>query len=136
LAPKDKLAAKHQQYRRQNTEEAAPQGFLRISLSDAGFSPDTIRSDRSGRVVFRLRETGRICSKTGQSLESMSVRAQVTRNAKIEIVVEDTDVGMPRQELVKAFDRFHKVERGDAVDSSARGSGLGLAISKEIVQHY
>lgn len=66
----------------------------------------------------------------------MSVRAQVARNAKIEIVVEDTGVGMPRQELVKAFDRLHKVERGDAVDPSARGSGLGLAISKEIVQHY
>lgn len=67
---------------------------------------------------------------------TVSVRAQVTRNAKIEIVVEDTGVGIPRQELVKVFDRFHKVERGDAVDSSVRGSGLGLAISKEIVQHY
>lgn len=51
---------------------------------------------------------------------------------RIELVVSDTGIGIPDEELPKLFERFHRVEvsRG----RTQEGSGIGLALVRELVK--
>jgi PAS domain S-box-containing protein len=51
---------------------------------------------------------------------------------RVELVVSDTGTGIPEHELLRVFERFHRVEgtRG----RSFEGSGIGLALVQEIVK--
>jgi signal transduction histidine kinase len=49
-----------------------------------------------------------------------------------EIVVADTGIGIPKLELTKIFDRFHRLQR--EVDQRRKGTGLGLAIVRGLVE--
>ena len=51
----------------------------------------------------------------------------------VEIVVEDNGIGIPRQDLDKVFERFHRVEEAD---SEFSGTGIGLAFTKELVEQH
>ncbi len=56
---------------------------------------------------------------------------------KLRIEVQDTGPGIPQDQLVKIFDKFHKVEEGEHQrEKKPAGTGLGLAICRETVQHY
>ena len=46
--------------------------------------------------------------------------------------VADTGVGIPRQELPRLFERFHRVE--GAQGRTHEGSGIGLALVQELVK--
>jgi signal transduction histidine kinase len=61
---------------------------------------------------------------------SVSVKAQV-RDGGVEVVVQDTGIGIPPDELPRIFERFYQV---DKARGPRRGTGLGLAIVQEIVQ--
>ena len=50
---------------------------------------------------------------------------------ELQFTVSDTGSGIPADELVAIFDRFHQVTKNDL-----RGAGLGLYISKCIVQGH
>ncbi|MFX0024114.1 MAG: sensor histidine kinase, partial [Candidatus Hermodarchaeota archaeon] len=53
----------------------------------------------------------------------------------IDIIVEDTGIGITKEEKQKLFQKFGKIERyGQDFDVDIEGAGLGLYISKEIVQ--
>jgi signal transduction histidine kinase/class 3 adenylate cyclase len=49
----------------------------------------------------------------------------------IELEVEDSGIGIPREQLARIFDRFTQVEGG--ATRRYEGSGIGLALVKEIV---
>lgn len=49
-----------------------------------------------------------------------------------EVIVTDTGVGIPEEELPRLFDRFHRV--GGQRSRSFEGSGIGLALVKELVR--
>ena len=49
-----------------------------------------------------------------------------------ELVVSDTGVGVPEQEMPKLFERFHRVENQRG--RSFEGSGIGLALVQELVK--
>jgi signal transduction histidine kinase len=53
-------------------------------------------------------------------------------NETAELVVRDTGVGIPEEEMPKLFERFHRVEgtRG----RTQEGSGIGLALVQELVR--
>lgn len=54
--------------------------------------------------------------------------------AGVELAVEDSGIGISREEQEKIFHRFHRGrERGT---NGEKGTGLGLAICKEIVQQH
>jgi PAS domain S-box-containing protein len=48
------------------------------------------------------------------------------------IEVEDSGVGIPKNELKKVFNKYEQTEAGK--NASLKGTGLGLAISREIIQ--
>ena len=52
----------------------------------------------------------------------------------VRLVVRDTGVGIPADELPKLFDRFHRVE--GARGRSFEGSGIGLALVQELVRQH
>ena len=62
----------------------------------------------------------------------VTVRTQVANNG-VEVIVEDTGVGIPPSELPRIFERFYQV---DKARGPRRGTGLGLAIVQEIVQAH
>jgi two-component system sensor histidine kinase VicK len=64
---------------------------------------------KNGRVYIQAREVGR--------------RAVVS--------VRDTGIGIPREDLTRIFDRFHRAE--NARRNTVRGTGLGLSIVRSIL---
>lgn len=64
---------------------------------------------------------------------SVTVRLTETGTA-VQLVVEDTGIGIPEDQLGRIFDRFYQVD-GSATRAHS-GQGLGLAICHEIVTHH
>jgi signal transduction histidine kinase len=62
----------------------------------------------------------------------VTVTLRATNDSHAELTVSDTGVGIPRHELQRVFERFHRVEgqRG----RSFEGSGIGLALVQELVR--
>jgi signal transduction histidine kinase len=60
------------------------------------------------------------------------VNTQVN-NGGVELVVQDSGIGIPKEDLPRIFERFYQV---DKARGPRRGTGLGLAIVQEIVQAH
>ena len=50
------------------------------------------------------------------------------------VEVEDTEIGIPADQVEAIFERFRQV--GDTLATKREGAGLGLPISREIVQSH
>ena len=55
------------------------------------------------------------------------------QDEELRIRVSDTGMGVPREALLKIFDRFYRVYRPG---KQIQGTGLGLAIAKKIVMMH
>jgi len=54
-----------------------------------------------------------------------------TFSREFEVVISDTGIGIPRNELPFIFQKFY---RSSKLDASRQGSGLGLSLAKQIVE--
>ncbi len=54
------------------------------------------------------------------------------QNKKVRVVVSDTGVGIPEEQIPLVFERFFRVEKSRS--RSSGGTGLGLAIAKRILE--
>ena len=63
----------------------------------------------------------------------VTVYARIRKESgEVEIAVEDTGMGIAKEDIPKLFKKFQQVGDGDS--SRLKGTGLGLAIAKEIVE--
>lgn len=53
-------------------------------------------------------------------------------NLNFYLVVEDTGIGIPANEISSVFERFVRVENSEA--RSVEGSGIGLSLTLELVR--
>ncbi len=63
----------------------------------------------------------------------VSVSLRWTRKGA-ELVVRDTGIGIPREDLPLLFDRFHRVK--DARSRTIEGTGIGLALVQELAARH
>ena len=62
------------------------------------------------------------------------VRVAVERaGAGVAVSINDSGIGIPREELSRVFERFYQVDKARGPE---RGTGLGLAIAREIVEAH
>ncbi len=54
----------------------------------------------------------------------------VVQNKSVEIMISDTGIGIPKEEIENVFDRFYTVDKSVAKEKT--GTGLGLSIAKQI----
>lgn len=84
--------------------------------------------DRTEEILFNL-----IDNAIKYSAEGGLIRINAESNGKIVVVsVSDHGVGIPADEVDKIFDKFHRVDRGDATETY--GHGLGLYICRKLVE--
>lgn len=89
-----------------------------------------IDTDRMIQVLDNIMNNALKYSPDGGTITG---RMRQTERAVI-ISIKDEGMGIPKNDLVKIFSRFYRVDR--ARSRAMGGSGLGLAISKEVVEQH
>ena len=68
--------------------------------------------------------------KYNRSKGRITIAASVV-GKRVVVTVQDTGIGIPKEDLTRIFDRFHRAANARA--TTARGTGLGLSIAKSIL---
>ena len=87
---------------------------------------------RIGRIVANLVSNAVKFTRAGSVDVRVGCDTQEGGRARVRVVVEDTGVGMPADQLELAFRRFTRLPAPDRCRSA--GAGLGLAIAKRLVE--
>jgi signal transduction histidine kinase len=82
--------------------------------------------DKLRQIILNLLDNAAKFTEHGE------IRISAARqNGSLKLIVSDTGIGIPEQELSRIFEEFHRF--GSANGKKYRGTGLGLAITKRLV---
>lgn len=100
-----------------------------LLVVDCPTLPEAIYIDRQmwEKIVFNLLSNAFKFTLAG----TITVRLQQNHNA-VDLIVEDTGIGIPEAEISYLFERFHQVK--GAQGRSFEGSGIGLSVVQELVK--
>ena len=87
-------------------------------------------SDDIYQIVFNLVENAIKYNRTGGSVRIYLYK----RDSRVTLIVSDTGVGIPQEDIERVFERFYRVDK--ARSREAGGSGLGLSIVKHAVEQF
>ncbi|MEH2247697.1 ATP-binding protein [Nostoc sp.] len=100
-----------------------------LLVVDCPTLPEAIYIDRQmwEKIIFNLLSNAFKFTLAG----TITVRLQQNHNA-VDLIVEDTGIGIPEAEIPHLFERFHQVK--GAKGRSFEGSGIGLSLVQELVK--
>jgi len=109
-------------------ESAAERAGLRLSV-DTPPLPEPVWVDREAweKIVFNLLSNALKYTFSGDIVVSLA-----STGAGVELRVRDTGGGIPKEELPRLFERFHRVE--GARSRNQEGTGIGLSLVQELVK--
>jgi len=96
--------------------------------------PGFVKGDpaRFRQVVLNLVENAIKFTETGEVLVSLDTEEEKGKRIKLHIMVKDTGIGIPVENLQRIFEVFQQVD--GSTTRKYGGTGLGLAICKQIAQ--
>jgi two-component system phosphate regulon sensor histidine kinase PhoR len=106
----------------------------KISVSAAGISPTLlVYGDRQylEQVFINILDNA---IKYGREGGTITILATERNQREVEISVKDDGIGIPKEDLLRVFERFYRVDKGRSHELG--GTGLGLSIVKHIVQAH
>jgi signal transduction histidine kinase len=89
-----------------------------------------IDQDRISQVLENLLGNALKFSSEGSQISIYAAEVRNETRTTVEVSVQDTGSGISRENIERIFDKFHRIEDGQA---TVRGTGLGLPIAKHIV---
>ncbi len=115
-------------------EIKAAEHNIRLSVKGADSLPSSFRvtADKHfvGQVLVNL-----IANSINYGKDGGSTRIRFRDMAdKVLVEVEDTGIGIPKEDMPRIFERFYRVDKGRSRGQG--GTGLGLAIVKHIVEAH
>jgi len=91
--------------------------------------------DRLGQIVLNLLQNGVNYTPEGGTVRVTASGLPADPEGgedRVRIVVSDTGIGIPKQDLPRIFERFYRVDKARSRNSG--GTGLGLSIVKHLVE--
>lgn len=104
-------------------------GLELIVKIDENIPPFICNKDRVSQMLINLIDNAIKYTEKGHIQISCFYKKYM-----LEIYVEDTGIGIPKESIERIFERFYRVDKGRS--RKAGGTGLGLSIVKHIVMLY
>jgi signal transduction histidine kinase len=94
--------------------------------------PKQLKGDvyRVRQILLNLLSNAIKFTEKGQVKLSVAIKASEAGTTWLQVIVEDSGVGIPKKHQARIFEEFEQVRTGD----NAKGTGLGLAISSMLTK--
>lgn len=106
---------------------------LTLRIDEKLQADTTIKADRDRLQQILLNLTGNAIQYTPEQ-KQVIIQLQRWHDMGIVVAVEDTGIGIKKEELPRIFERFYRIDK--ARSRSSGGTGLGLAIVKHLVEAH
>jgi signal transduction histidine kinase/ligand-binding sensor domain-containing protein/DNA-binding response OmpR family regulator len=89
--------------------------------------------EKLGRIIANLlSNAAKFTSSNGEVRFAASIEAIEVDKSTLQIIIEDTGIGISKEHLPRIFDRFYQVD--NTATRNYQGTGIGLAVVKELVE--